>query len=161
MGSVPWACKMCQFTCRDWICRACSNESAYLHVLLSSLLPLLGHGAGPNGTGEHAGEGEGSESTSDDGGGDEEDLAALIRRSGTAGAVGTEGNEVGCISKYMLALYPYQWRSVWSIEVVLVHRCHGPTRVHSYRPRVRHAPICEAQWLCWRVFTHQPSSPAW
>jgi hypothetical protein len=103
MGSVPWACEMCQYACRGWICRACSIESPHLHVLLSSLLPLLGHGAGPDGAGEHAGEGEGSESTGNDGGGNEEDLAALIRRRRTAGAVGTEGNEVGCISRYMLA----------------------------------------------------------
>jgi hypothetical protein len=103
MGSVPWAYKMCQYTCRDWTCRACNNEFAHLHVLLGSLLPLLGHGARPNGASEHAGEGEGSESTGNDGGGDKEDLTALIRRRGTAGAVGTEGNEVGCISRYMSA----------------------------------------------------------
>ena len=148
MGSVPWACKQCQYICRDWTRRACGNESSHLHVLLGSLLPFLGHGARPDGAGEHAGEGEESESTGNDGGGDEEDLATLIRRRGTAGAVGAEGNEVGCISRYMLVSNPYQWCSTWSVRSCWVHICHGPTRVRSYQPRVRHAAIFEAQWLC-------------
>lgn len=82
--------------------------SAYLEVLLRSLLPLLGHGARPDGAGEHAGEGEDSEGTGDDGEGDEQNLAALIRRRGTAGAVGTEGDEVGYHKKASSACGSYR-----------------------------------------------------
>jgi hypothetical protein len=103
MGSVPWACEMCQYACRGWICRACSIESPHLHVLLSSLLPLLGHGAGPDGAGEHASESEDSESAEADSDGQEENLATLIRRRRTAGAMGTERNEISCVVKMSLA----------------------------------------------------------
>jgi hypothetical protein len=84
------------------------RASTHLEVLLRSLLPLLGHGAGPDGAGEHAGEGENSEGTEDDGNRDEENLAALIRRRGTAGAVGTEGDEVGYCKKSSLACGYYR-----------------------------------------------------
>ena len=96
MGSVPWDCDMCQQTHLGDPYMNRARASTHLEVLLRSLLPLLGHGARPDGAGEHAGEGEDGEGTGDDGERDEQNLAALIRRRGTAGAVGTEGDEIGC-----------------------------------------------------------------
>ena len=78
------------------MCHSHSDKSTNLQVLLGSLLPLLCHGTGPDRTGEHASEGEDGEGTEADSNGQEEDLTALIRRRRSAGAVGTEGDEVGC-----------------------------------------------------------------
>lgn len=72
------------------------QTSTHLHVLLGGLLPLLGHGAGPDGAGKHAGEGENGDGGGDAAGGDEEDVAALIRGRWSSGTVGAKGNEVGC-----------------------------------------------------------------
>jgi hypothetical protein len=90
MGSVPWACDVL----------AISNESSetatHLQVLLGGLLPLLGHGAGPDGAGKHARESEHGEGSADDTGREEEDVAALIRRRGSAGTVGAKSDVVCC-----------------------------------------------------------------
>lgn len=75
----------------------------YLEVLLASLLPLLGHGARPDGASKHASESKERKGTSNHSRREEEDLAALIRRRGTAGAVGTESNEVSCKVELLLA----------------------------------------------------------
>lgn len=81
---------------------------AYLEVLLTGLLPFLCHGAGPDGAGEHAREGEDGKGTHDDGRGEEEDVAALIRGRGSAGTVGTKGNVVGCIQRVLSARCSYR-----------------------------------------------------
>ena len=83
-------------------------ELAYLEVLLTGLLPFLGHGARPNGAGEHAREGEDGKGTHDDGRGEEEDVTALIRRRGSAGTVGTKGNVVGCMQRILSAQCSYR-----------------------------------------------------
>jgi hypothetical protein len=70
-------------------------EATYLHVLLGGLLPFLCHGAGSDGAGKHARESEDGKGTGNDGRGEEEDVAALIRRRGSAGTVGAKGNVVG------------------------------------------------------------------
>jgi hypothetical protein len=41
------------------------HKFTHLHVLLGGLLPLLGHGAGSDGAGEHARESEDGESSAD------------------------------------------------------------------------------------------------
>jgi hypothetical protein len=92
MGSVPCDCDVLVLS---WEIRDC-DEATHLHVLLGGLLPLLCHGAWSDGVGEHARESENGEGTEDDGSGEEEDVAALIRRRGSAGTVGTESNVVGC-----------------------------------------------------------------
>lgn len=98
MGSVPCACggyyqhgipgeqQQCAYRRRP----------TYLHVLLGSLLPLLGHGARSYGVGEETGDGEDTDGGGNDTANKEEDLATLIRRRGAAGAVGTESNVVCC-----------------------------------------------------------------
>lgn len=101
MGSVPCACgeRMCQRGVQQTCIERRSSKigrAAYLHVLLGGLLPLLGHGARSHRVGEQAGGGEDGDSGGDNTGGEEEDLAALIGGRGTAGAVGTKGNVVGC-----------------------------------------------------------------
>jgi hypothetical protein len=73
-----------------------SNDTTHLQVLLRGLLPLLGHGAGSDGAGEQAGGTENGKGSEDATQSDEQNLAALIRRRGAAGAVRTEGNEVSC-----------------------------------------------------------------
>lgn len=75
------------------------GSETHLQVLFSSLLPLLCHGAGPDGAGKHAGKGEDGKCTGNDCGREEEDVAALIWGRGSAGAVGTKGNVVGCNNK--------------------------------------------------------------
>ena len=148
MGSVPWDCDMCQQTHLGDPYMNRARASTHLEVLLGSLLPLLGHGARPDGAGEHAGEGEDGEGTGDDGERDEQNLAALIRRRGTAGAVGTEGDEVGYHKKSLLACGSYRRCCMRGGGCA---GCHGPTRMCPYQPRVRHTPGHEAQWLCRRV----------
>jgi hypothetical protein len=69
-------------------------NQTHLHVLFSSLLPLLGHGTRSNGVRKHANGSENREGCEDNTGGEEEDVAALIRRRWAAGAVRTEGNVV-------------------------------------------------------------------
>lgn len=39
--------------------------------------------------------------------------------------MGTEGNEVGCISRYMLVSVPYRWCSAWSVRSRWAHMCPG------------------------------------
>lgn len=85
-------------------------QATHLQVLLGSLLPLLGHSAGPDRAGEHTGEGEKSEGASNDGGREVKDLATLIRRRRTARAVGTEGDEVSCSMRLRLAYVLKRWR---------------------------------------------------
>jgi hypothetical protein len=94
MGSVPCDCDVLVLSWENRGCKSC-DEVTHLHVLLSGLLPLLCHGAWSNGAGEHARKREDGESTEDDGSGEEEDVAALIRRWGSAGTVGTESDVVG------------------------------------------------------------------
>lgn len=77
-----------------------------LEVLLTGLLPFLCHGARPDGAGEHAREGEDGKGTHDDGRGEEEDVAALIRGRGSAGTVGTKGNVVGSLLLLHGQLFP-------------------------------------------------------
>lgn len=126
---------MCQRALPFASCLKRGRTDTHLQVLLGSLLPLLGHGTGPDGAGEHASESEESEGTGDDGGGDEENLAALIRRRGTAGAVGTKGDKVGCTTKLTLACEPCHICLVRSARMRCVHQCHGPTRVCPYQLR--------------------------
>ena len=90
------------------MCWHISDKATHLQVFLRSLLPLLGHGARPDGAGEHARESEDGESTGDDGRGQEEDIAALIRRRGSAWAVGAESNKVCYIVRIMSAHCPYR-----------------------------------------------------
>jgi hypothetical protein len=90
MGSVPWACDVLDVSNKS------SEVTTHLQVLLGGLLPLLGHGAGPDGAGEHAREGEDGKGSADDTGREEEDVAALIRRRGSAGSVGAKGDVVCC-----------------------------------------------------------------
>lgn len=68
-----------------------------LEVLLGSLLPLLGHGSGPDGAGKHACEGKDGKGTGDYSRGQEEDVAALIWGRGSAGSMGTKGDEVSSL----------------------------------------------------------------
>jgi hypothetical protein len=92
MGSVPCACDVLVLSWED----GGFAGATHLHVLLGGLLPLLRHGAWSDGVGEHARESEDGEGTEDDGSGEEEDVAALIRRRGSAGTMGAESNVVGC-----------------------------------------------------------------
>lgn len=82
-------------------------------------MPLLGHGARSEGAGEHAGKREDGESTGDDGGGEEEYVAALIRGRWSAGTVGTESNVVGYSTRVGLAYCPYRsvFEMSWSLRV--------------------------------------------
>lgn len=59
-------------------------------------MPLLGHGTRSHGIGEQAGDGEDGDSSGNATGGEEEDLAALIRGRRSAGSMGTKGNVVCC-----------------------------------------------------------------
>jgi hypothetical protein len=88
MGSVPWACDVLDISSES------SEATTHLQVLLGGLLPLLGHGAGPDGAREHAPKGEHGKGSGDDTSREEEDVAALIRRRGSAGAVGAKGDVV-------------------------------------------------------------------
>ena len=108
MGSVPWDCDMCQQTHLGDPYMNRARASTHLEVLLGSLLPLLGHGARPDGAGEHAGEGEDGERTSNDGGREEEDVAALIRRRGSARTVGAKGDEIGCMQSMLSVQCSYR-----------------------------------------------------
>jgi hypothetical protein len=134
MGSVPWDCDVLVTASQK---AECSGIATHLHVLLSSLLPLLGHGAWPDGAGEHARESEHGKGRADDTDGQEEDLAALIRRRRSSRTVGTEGDEV-C----------YVFVSEWPCTMVLTrsaslsrraHRCRGPTRVPRRKHPARHS----------------------
>jgi hypothetical protein len=92
-------------------------------------LPLLGHGARSDGAGKHARESEDSERSTDDTGGEEEDVAALIRRGRSAGAVGTKGDVVCCrfrvVSKMPLSM---EYRR-FVMAAHSTHWCCGTTRV--------------------------------
>jgi hypothetical protein len=100
MGSEPWACGLLVTVLRRDIYRNGDILAAYLQVFFAGLLPLLGHGARSDGACEHARESEDCESRSNDTGGEEEDVAALIRRRWSAGSVGTEGDVVCCKTMY-------------------------------------------------------------
>jgi len=69
-----------------------------LEELVGSLLPLLGHG-GRSGLGEGAHGSEDDEREEDTSGSVGEDLLALAGRGEGAGAVGTEGDVVGCVGR--------------------------------------------------------------
>jgi hypothetical protein len=134
MGSVPWDCDVLVTASQK---AECSGIATHLHVLLSSLLPLLGHGAWPDGAGEHARESEHGKGRADDTDGQEEDLAALIRRRRSSRTVGTEGDEV-C----------YVFVSEWPWTMLLTrsaslsrraHRCRGPTLVARRKHPARHS----------------------
>src|SRR5690242_10367622 len=133
-------------------------QATHLQVLLGSLLPLLGHSAGPDRACEHAGEGEESKGASNHGGGEVKDLATLIRRRRTAGAVGTESDVVGCTEQLWLADLPYRWCKMRSRVLRWMHRCHRLIWVHP-------AIIADILRLCVKLksvveehCTHQPSS---
>lgn len=66
------------------------GETAYLQVLLTGFLPLLGHGTRSLGVREHAGDGEDDAGGADDGHGEEEDLAAFIWGRRASGAMRAE-----------------------------------------------------------------------
>lgn len=98
MGSVPWFCGG-----SAWVHKlhngAAAAENTHPHVLLGRLLPLLGHGARSHGVGEQAGDTKDGAGSGDEASGQEKDLAALIRRRGSSGTVGTEGDVVCYVMK--------------------------------------------------------------
>jgi hypothetical protein len=93
IGSVPWFYGGSQYG-SDQGAGCHGTRDTYLHVLFCRLLPFLGHGARSHRIREQASDAENQAGSGDDAGGEEEDLAALIRRRGSSWAVGTEGNIV-------------------------------------------------------------------
>lgn len=71
------------------------RDGAYLEVLVGLLLPLLGHGLGGLAA-ERADGGEDAEGGHEDEAGVEEEALALTGGVESAGAVGAEGDPVGC-----------------------------------------------------------------
>jgi hypothetical protein len=82
--------------------------STHLHVFFGSLLPLLGHGARPLGIGEHAGETEEENGSTDNTSAEEKDIATLIGGGRSAGTMGTKGNVVCCSQEYRVSLVDFQ-----------------------------------------------------
>jgi hypothetical protein len=98
MGSVP-----CAYLTR-LVSTVTGNyeDAAHLHVLLSSLLPLLGHSARSVGVGEQARNREDEDGGTDNTSGQHEDLAALIGGRRSAGSMGTESDVVCCIRSVLV-----------------------------------------------------------
>lgn len=82
------------------------KRGTHLEELVGCLLVLLGHG-GRRGLGEGAEGAEDGEAQQDTTGGVEKDVTALIRGREGAGAMGAEGEEVGCIGGIRSAKWRY------------------------------------------------------
>jgi hypothetical protein len=107
MGSVPCDCDVLVLIHTQGALDK-SVGATHLHVLLGGFLPFLCHGTGSDGAGEHARESEDGKGTSDDGRGEEEDVAALIRRRGSARTVGAKGDEIGCMQSMLSVQCSYR-----------------------------------------------------
>lgn len=94
LGTLSLFCVSMHIASKGW--HPWQHDSTHLEVLLGGLLPFLGHGARADGAREHARASEDHEGSGNDTGGEEEDVAALIRRRGSSGTMGTEGDVVCC-----------------------------------------------------------------
>lgn len=90
-------------------------EPTHLEELVGSLLPLLGHG-GRRGLGEGAHGSEDDEREEDTGDSVGQDLLLLAGRGESAGAVGTEGDVVGCVEREYMSVF------LWSGPACLLRR---------------------------------------